>query len=84
MASRSTLSPRPRDPSLDSAWTEWKTKHEKQYKTEEEENFRRILWEDNLRWIEQHNKEYSEGKHTYTKGLNHFSDLTKEELSKIC
>ncbi|XP_028672155.1 protein CTLA-2-alpha-like [Erpetoichthys calabaricus] len=84
MASRSTLNPRPRDPSLDNDWKEWKTTHEKQYDTKEEEDFRRIVWEDKLRWIEQHNKEYSEGKHTYTVGMNQFSDLTREELEKVC
>ncbi|XP_039622702.1 protein CTLA-2-alpha-like [Polypterus senegalus] len=72
-----------RDPSLDSAWEEWKIKFEKQYTTQEEESSRRLVWEDRLRWIEKHNKEYMEGKHSFTVGLNEFADKKREEF-KAC
>lgn len=35
-------------------------------------------------FIENHNKEYNEGKHTFTVGHNQFSDMTEDELSKCC
>ncbi|XP_039622701.1 protein CTLA-2-beta-like [Polypterus senegalus] len=69
-----------RDPSLDSAWEEWKITFEKQYTTQEEESSRRLVWEDTLRWTEKHNKEYKEGKHSFTVGLNEFADMKMEEF----
>ena len=33
-------------------------------------------------FIEKHNKEFQEGKHTYTVGHNQFSDMTDEEKAK--
>jgi hypothetical protein len=35
-------------------------------------------------FIEKHNKEFHEGKSTFTVGHNQFSDLTSEERAKIC
>uniref|UniRef100_UPI00398F27A1 cathepsin L2-like n=1 Tax=Pristiophorus japonicus TaxID=55135 RepID=UPI00398F27A1 len=69
------------DPTLDEDWISWKSQHEKQY-TEEEEAYRRMVWEDTMRYIEQHNLEHSMGKHTFTVGLNQFADLTTEEFNQ--
>ncbi|XP_078054334.1 procathepsin L-like isoform X2 [Mustelus asterias] len=69
------------DSRLNGDWKIWKSQHEKQY-TEEEETHRRSIWEDNVRYIEQHNLEYSMGKHTFTVGMNEFGDLTNKEFSK--
>ncbi|NJI29732.1 C1 family peptidase [Aeromonas veronii] len=69
------------DSRLDEDWKSWKSQHEKQY-TEEEETHRRSIWEDNVRYIEQHNLEYSMGKHTFTVGMNEFGDLTDEEFNE--
>ena len=33
-----------------------------------------------MKQIEDHNKEYAEGKHTWTMGVNHLADLTHEEF----
>ncbi|MBN3308832.1 CATS protein, partial [Amia calva] len=74
-------SSQPGDPSLDSAWADWKTLHGKQYTEEDSEGYRRQVWEENLRFIEQHNLEHSQGKHSYTLGMNHFGDLTHEEFT---
>ncbi|XP_066551438.1 cathepsin S [Amia ocellicauda] len=75
-------SSQPGDPSLDSTWADWKTLHGKQY-TEDSEGYRRQIWEENLRFIEQHNLEHSQGKHSYTLGMNHFGDLTQQEVTEM-
>ena len=41
---------------------------------------RRKVFEDNLRYIESHNKLASLGRHTFTLGVNKFADLTVEEF----
>ncbi|XP_072834264.2 cathepsin L2-like [Pogona vitticeps] len=69
------------DPALDTAWEDWKSLHGKAY-LEGEEVSRRAIWEKNLRMIEQHNWEASQGKHTYWLGMNHFGDLTDEEFNQ--
>ena len=33
--------------------------------------------------MEKHNQEYDEGKHTWSMGVNHFTDLTHEEFMKL-
>ncbi|XP_028672153.1 protein CTLA-2-alpha-like isoform X2 [Erpetoichthys calabaricus] len=67
------------NPSLDNTWKEWKSRHEKQY-SKEQEIYRRMVWEDNLSRIEKHNREYEEGKHSFTMGLNQFTDMTTNEF----
>ncbi|XP_059499483.1 cathepsin K-like [Stegostoma tigrinum] len=63
-------------------WRNWKLEYEKQY-TEDEEIYRRMVWEDNMRYIKQHNLEHSMGKHTFTVGMNQFGDLTNEEFNEL-
>ncbi|KAJ7308326.1 hypothetical protein JRQ81_008861 [Phrynocephalus forsythii] len=70
------------DLALEGAWKGWKEQHTKVY-LEEEEVFRREVWEKNLRRIEQHNWEASQGKHSYWLGMNHFGDLTDEEFNQL-
>ncbi|XP_020014812.2 procathepsin L-like isoform X5 [Castor canadensis] len=69
------------DRTLDSQWHEWKTKHRKSYHMNEEGQ-RRAVWEENLKMIELHNKEHSQGKHGFTLAMNAFGDLTSAELSE--
>nr|XP_012803821.2 procathepsin L-like [Jaculus jaculus] len=70
------------DPSLDAQWLNWKRSHGKTY-TESEEHHRRAVWEKNMQMIELHNREYSEGKHSYTMEMNAFGDLNSTEFENI-
>ncbi|GCB71028.1 hypothetical protein scyTo_0008750 [Scyliorhinus torazame] len=49
---------------------------------QEEETYRRKIWEDNVRYIEQHNLEYSMGKHTFTVGMNPLGDLVADNSTE--
>ncbi|KAK1133258.1 cathepsin L1-like [Acipenser oxyrinchus oxyrinchus] len=71
-----------KDPALEDPWQEWKGLHGKQY-SEETESYRRMVWEDNWRFIEKHNQEHAAGKHSYKLGMNHFGDLTNQEFNKM-
>ncbi|XP_051893713.1 procathepsin L-like [Pristis pectinata] len=70
------------DPTLDEHWMNWTTLHEKQY-GKNEEKWRRLIWEKNLKNIKRHNLEYSMGKHTFRMEMNHFGDMTSEEFTQI-
>ena len=59
------------DVNLESDWEEWKQIHSKEYESDIEEQARKNIWLDNLVYIQSFNSE----KHTYTLGLNQFSDL---------
>ncbi|XP_043541957.1 procathepsin L-like isoform X2 [Chiloscyllium plagiosum] len=70
------------DSKLDEDWKHWKSQHGNQY-TKDEESYRRMIWEDNMRYIEQHNIEHSLGKRTSKMGMNKFAALTNEEFNKL-
>ena len=40
------------------------------------------MYADNKVKVQQHMKEYAEGKHTFTLALNKFADLTSEEFAR--
>lgn len=63
---------------LDSQWELWKKTHEKLYKADE--TSRRLIWEKNLKYISNHNREASLGLHTYELAMNHLGDMTSEEV----
>ena len=56
---------------LDDEWKRWKTLYAKAYDDEPTESVRRLVWEDNWRFVQQHN---SEG-HSYRVEMNKFADL---------
>lgn len=56
---------------LDDEWRTWKTQHGRTYEDEATESVRRLIWEDNRRFVEQEN---SKG-HSYELKLNDFGDL---------
>lgn len=69
--------------SIDHSWINFKLEHHKSYKNLEEETLRHSVWINNLKHINQHNLEASQGKHTYTLKMNQFGDLSKEEISRL-
>ncbi|XP_034366522.1 procathepsin L-like [Arvicanthis niloticus] len=71
-----------RDPSLDAVWREWKIKHGKTYNTNEEGQ-KRAVWENNMKMINLHNKDYQKGKHGFSLEMNAFGDLTNTEFREL-
>lgn len=71
----------PIDESLSNDWKEYKHSFNKSYENEEEEQYRRYLWEDNLAVINKHNQEAAMGHHSYWMGVNQFTDMTIDEFS---
>ncbi|XP_044520149.1 procathepsin L-like [Gracilinanus agilis] len=67
---------------LDTKWESWKTTYSKNY-SEKEESFRRLVWEKNLKFINDHNRLYKEGKKTYFLGMNAFGDMTIKETGSM-
>ncbi|XP_036912060.1 procathepsin L-like isoform X1 [Sturnira hondurensis] len=63
-------------------WNQWKTTHKKLY-DENEEGWRRAVWEKNMKMIELHNQEHSQGKHSFTMAMNAFGDMTNEEFRQV-
>lgn len=70
------------DQTFNAQWHQWKSTHRRLYGTNEEE-WRRAVWEKNMRMIQLHNGEYSNGKHGFTMEMNAFGDMTNEEFRQI-
>jgi cathepsin L len=70
------------DGQLDSFWQQYKAHHGKSYPTVEEETKRRLTWEANLKYINQHNMEADVGKHTYRLKMNKYGDMTGQEFAR--
>jgi len=69
-------------PTLDAPWTLFKRTYEKQYTSVEEEMNRQTIFEANLAMIRNHNLEADLGIHTFTLKMNHFGDMTNEEINQ--
>ncbi|EGW13555.1 Cathepsin L1 [Cricetulus griseus] len=52
------------------------------YNFQNEEVERRALWEENMKLIQLHNKEYHQGKNTFTMAMNAFGDQRPLELAQ--
>lgn len=59
----------------------WANLHIKQYISEEEQQYRKFVYERNVRRIEAHNVEAALGYHNWTMSVNQFADLTAEEFA---
>lgn len=70
------------DQTLDAQWHKWKSTHRRLYATNEE-GWRRAVWEKNMRAIQLHNHEYSQGKHGFNMSMNAFGDMTNEEFRQV-
>eukprot|EP00344_Euplotes_crassus_P012191 CAMPEP_0197002062 /NCGR_PEP_ID=MMETSP1380-20130617/6618_1 /TAXON_ID=5936 /ORGANISM="Euplotes crassus, Strain CT5" /LENGTH=334 /DNA_ID=CAMNT_0042420001 /DNA_START=44 /DNA_END=1048 /DNA_ORIENTATION=+ len=64
---------------LDLQFTQFTTQFDKNYQNEDEYNFRRSIFEKNLKVINEHN---AEGK-SWTLGTNEFTDWTDEEYKRL-
>jgi len=65
-------------------WQGFKNKYNKIYATIEEEQTRFQIFLSNYQKIEDHNKEFVNGRKSYQMGMNKFGDMTHEEfLSKL-
>uniref|UniRef100_A0A8W4FA28 Cathepsin V n=1 Tax=Sus scrofa TaxID=9823 RepID=A0A8W4FA28_PIG len=62
------------DQNLDADWYKWKATHGRLYGMNEE-GWRRAVWEKNMKMIELHNQEYSQGKHGFSMAMNAFGDM---------
>lgn len=63
----------------DSVWLLYKQTHQKQYEGDVE-IARKMIFNENLKYINQHNMEADLGKHTYWLGINEYADWTNEEF----
>lgn len=53
--------------------------HNKTY-SKIKEHRHRTAWEENFHYINRHNEEAKEGKHSYTLALNHLADLVVDDF----
>ncbi|XP_062063092.1 procathepsin L-like isoform X2 [Lepus europaeus] len=70
------------DRSLDTRWSQWKAQHRRAYSPQEEWR-RRAVWEKNMKMIDLHNEEYSQGKHGFSMAMNTYGDMTSEEFRQV-
>jgi cathepsin L len=68
---------------LDGDWQIFKALYQKSYATLEHDALRRIIWEDNIRYIQKHNMEADRGKHSFWLGENPYADMTIDEFKAI-
>lgn len=68
---------------LDTQWLDFIITYNKSYSGEAEMLWRRHVWEENVDTIRKHNEEAVFGAHTYTMGINQFTDMTFSEFSDI-
>jgi len=63
-------------------WETWKQTHGKHYAVEEEAK-RQYIWNQNLKYVTQHNREADEGMHTFRVGMNKFADMDNDEWRSV-
>lgn len=64
---------------MDLEWELYKSSYGKKYEPHVEK-IRRYIWEDNMKFIKQHNMEATRGLHTYILGMNKYGDMTNTEF----
>ncbi|XP_076450639.1 cathepsin L-like peptidase [Babylonia areolata] len=64
---------------LDREWMIFKKTHNKLY-SPQAEAVRRVIWEQSLQMIVEHNLEADRGLHTFRLGMNHLGDMTSKEV----
>merc|ERR1719400_1329352 len=71
------------NPDLDLEWEDFKQRYNKNYELDGEEQGRRLTWEDNLKFIDEHNAAAANGEHTYEVGVNEYADWSTDEFVKF-
>ena len=64
---------------LNGEWEKFKTAHAKVYKPQDE-LMRRLIWEENLRFIQTHNLAADRKEKSFFVGMNEYSDMTPSEF----
>ncbi|CAO1330501.1 unnamed protein product [Diamesa hyperborea] len=64
-------------------WIAYKEKHNKKYDDTAEDAMRMDLFLKSIAQVEEHNAKYDKGESTYKQGLNHMSDWTEAERSRL-
>ncbi|XP_045477244.1 procathepsin L-like [Harmonia axyridis] len=64
-------------------WRRFQSKYDKSYRSVVEYKKRMAIFEENLREYEIHNVLYERGEVSYKKGVNKFTDMTKEEFMEF-
>ncbi|GAB6029471.1 hypothetical protein CHUAL_005225 [Chamberlinius hualienensis] len=65
----------------DPEWESFKSKFNRKYGSATEEAFRKKIFLNNKKLIDQHNQRFEEGKSTFKMGVNQFADLTTQEYA---
>jgi len=68
------------DPLKDTEWSNFRQEFGKVYSGAREERYRRSVWEDNLRYIEDHNTRARNGAHPFVLASNRFADMSHIEF----
>lgn len=63
-------------------WNEFKEKYNKSYPNQTEDNYRFKIFLETKHKIARHNRRQANGQHSYTLGLNKYSDMTQQEFVK--
>ncbi|KAJ8975094.1 hypothetical protein NQ317_002018 [Molorchus minor] len=66
--------------SVEELWAQFKENHGRQYRNIREEETRFNFFKQNVQRIEEHNAKYEKGETSYYRGINRFSDKSREEI----
>ncbi|XP_068209632.1 digestive cysteine proteinase 2-like isoform X2 [Palaemon carinicauda] len=61
-------------------WEDFKLTHGKAYTNAKEDLYRKVVFENNLKSIEEHNERFRKGEVTFDMAMNKFGDLTTDEF----
>ncbi|MPC28644.1 Digestive cysteine proteinase 3 [Portunus trituberculatus] len=64
-------------------WQRFKIQFGKQYRSSQEEEYRKSVFEQNQEFIDNHNKKFEDGLVTFTLKMNQFGDLTTDEINHM-
>jgi len=67
-------------PASSDEWEQFKEIHGKVYRDHEEEMYRKSVFEENLKFIRDHNEQFLSGLTSFSKSANQFADMKIEEV----